>query len=1560
MSKNLLTMALVLASGGAWALATPGSGNGYGQPCAGQNTYGATPCYPTAYIPPSDPKITVPFALNQMPDYFGTTPNYANSPLPTLVPDTTGGATATGGMRKFVDSLPQLGVPNNLGMSLTIATPDTAAFTGVAPSSTVPVAGVNYAADYYELAVVQYKQQMHSDLPATTLRGYVQLETPGALAALAAAGQISKHVALTYPNGTAIKDLAGNQVYAVDNPNYLGPNIIAYKNKPVRVKVTNYLPTGVAGNLPLPVDDTLMGAGVGADGTMNTQNRIAVHLHGGATPWISDGTPHQWTAPVGESTTHKRGPSVKFVPDMWFTATGQLIPSCSGLMTCATAGATNDPGQGSLTFYYTNQQSGRMMFYHDHAYGITRLNVYDGMAAGYVLLDPTEQDLANGTNLSGANPGLAKLPDGAGIPLVIQDKTWVDPANLANEDPTWVWGSKPASGTTPAVATAGDLWYPHVYMTNQHPSSASGVNDLGRWDYNTWIYPPITTQIIGPISNPYYDPINAPNEPSLIPGIPRPTSVPEGFMDSTVVNGTAYPYLNLTPSAHRFKLLSVGDDRTLSLSWWVADPVGATVLNGGTGYTAPTVTLSGGWATGVTGTDATMSATISGTVNNITLTNPGAGYIANPVVTLVGGGGSGASAVASIIPNSGGQIAITVTNGGVGYTSAPTVSISGVAGTAAVATSTITNVITDVTVVTPPNPPYTQAPKVTITDGTGSGAIVMTSPNSEIKMVPAALNPAYPPTWPTDGRNGGVPDPTVSGPTFTQLANEAGWLALPQTIANQPVTYEQSRRVIFTLNVKEHSLVLGPAERADVLVDFSQFVGKTVILYNDAPAPYPAFDERYDLYTGSPDNTFQGGAPSTLPGYGPNTRTIMQVNVCDPAITDTTSKYYCTDRTATVQPYNTAALLQSWPSIYNTAQDKPLVPESYHGFALGNNNIPDQAPHLTDATFTFFPWDPSTNALSTTAVTLPVQDKAIIENWDMEYGRMNALIGGALPNLGPQAGVAQPLSYFNPPTEIVQPAFAPFPMVGTAGDSTQIWRLDHQGVDQHYLHFHLVNVQVLGRVAIDGTAFPMDETEMGVKEVVRLTPTLDTFVALRAYQPTLPWNLPNSVRPLDPASPVGVTMTDSAGATLTNDMTDYGMEYVFHCHLLGHEEHDMMRPMVMVMPLAITAPVLPNATLNQAYTPVSYTATGGLTNVNGVTPYSFTISAGALPTGMNLTAAGSLRGTPTVSGTFNFTVKVTDGQTPAATKTIAQTLQVVAAPVITQTTVPNGTLRVAYSTTLTATGGAGTYSWTKGTGTLPPGLTLSGAGVLSGTPTTAGTYTFQVIVADINGLQGNRSYTMTVIDPNAVTLVAPTGLTAAITSATQETLSWTNTSTNETGYQVQYSINGGGTWTNVAATFTPSATPGPGTAMTGTVTLTLGANNYSWRVMALNGATLGPASNIATINLSGVPTAPTGLTVVSGGRGAPYTITASWTDGSPNNTGFVIQRCTANSTVTNTLCTAGLNWTNATVAPAVGPNSTTTVLTGLTRNSRYRVRIAAVNAKGTSSWVTSTTPVAAQ
>src|SRR4030095_7610316 len=108
---------------------------------------------------------------------------------------------------------------------------------------------------------------------------------------------------------------------------------------------------------------------------------------------------------------------------------------------------------------------------------------------------------------------------------------------------------------------------------------------------------------------------------------------------------------------------------------------------------------------------------------------------------------------------------------------------------------------------------------------------------------------------------------------------EGGFLPTPVVLENIPIGFDRDPKSMTVGNVLEHNLFLGPAERADVIVDFSAFAGKTLILYNDAPAAVPANDARLDYYSGKPDLIDVGGTPTTLPGYGPNTRTLMQIKV---------------------------------------------------------------------------------------------------------------------------------------------------------------------------------------------------------------------------------------------------------------------------------------------------------------------------------------------------------------------------------------------------------------------------------------------------------------------------------------------------------------------------------------------------------------------------------------------------------------------------------------------------------------------------------------------------------
>ena len=243
------------------------------------------------------------------------------------------------------------------------------------------------------------------------------------------------------------------------------------------------------------------------------ENRATLHLHGGISPWISDGTPHQWITPAGENTAYPQGVSVRPVPDM------------------GDSGAAND---GVMTFFYTNQQSARLMFYHDHAWGITRLNVYAGEAAGYMIQDPVEQALVNSWHHPRA---------GDTIPLIVQDKTFVpSESQLAVSDETWDiarWGG------------FGDLWMPHVYSPAQNPGDASGVNQFGRWAYGPWFWPPTSDIEYGPVNNPYYDPTCNPDlqwcEPPLMPGVPNLSMGMESFNDTPLVNGTLYPTITLEP-----------------------------------------------------------------------------------------------------------------------------------------------------------------------------------------------------------------------------------------------------------------------------------------------------------------------------------------------------------------------------------------------------------------------------------------------------------------------------------------------------------------------------------------------------------------------------------------------------------------------------------------------------------------------------------------------------------------------------------------------------------------------------------------------------------------------------------------------------------------------------------------------------------------------------------------------------------------------------------------------------------------------------------------------------
>jgi FtsP/CotA-like multicopper oxidase with cupredoxin domain len=1228
----------------------------------------------------------------EAPRYFSH-PNYANSPLPAADPDT---GAISGGIKKFVDALPW--GPD--GAPLPVAVPVVL----TAPDST--------ESDYLEIGLVQYRQQMHTDLPPTLLRGYVQIAGP----VPCEPGTVELFNENLDPAVAAVS----TGFCGVTAPSYLGPAIVAQKDVALRILFRNLLPAGAGGDLFIPTDTSVMGSGMGPDlhgmpevdpqlptcetdpkplGCF-TENRADLHLHGGLTPWISDGTPHQWITPAGETLpypddvllgdpTHvdyenafeNKGVSVEYVPDMWYDATGAWIDECFGSTTCAVAGATNNPGKGAQTYYYTNQQSARLLFYHDHAWGITRLNVYAGEAAPYIIQDETELAL---TGTDGALDGL-----GMGIPLVIQDKTFVPSAEqLAVSDETWDearWGGE------------GNLWLPHVYSPAQNPGDSSGVNQFGRWAYGPWFWPPTSNILYGPIQNPYYDPNCDPDvqwcEPQMMPGTPWNSMGMEAFHDTPLVNGMAYPTVTLDPIEYRFRVLNAASDRSFNLSLYQAVD-----------------------ANGVLCTDSLAAA-----------------------------------------PES-----------------------TGVACT-------------------------------------------------EVALNPAEVAAALedPTVFPT-------PLTGTEGPAWVQFGTEGGFLPAPVVLPAQPTTWVNDPTVFNAGNVDKHSLLLGPAERADVVVDFTQFAGQTLILYNDAPAAFPARDPRYDYYTGNGDYVDTGGAPSTLPGYGPNTRTVMRIVVTGtPVAPDPAYPGYNATRKAALDTAFKATSLGGG-GVFETSQNPIIVGQGAYNSAYGtnfrNSGALDGFARITDFSLTFrtlYNWAAG-NTMTMQFQTKAIQDE-MGEAFDRDYGRMSGNLGLERPLT--DAGVLQNLilyPFVNPVSELIDTTLLPktsdvdplyeVAPISVAADGTQIWKITHNGVDTHPIHFHLFDVQILNRVGWDGIIRPPDANELGWKDTVRISPLEDTIVALRPIIPVTPFDnvLPNSERPLNPAMPTGSTLmftnVDANAQPTTpivNVWTNFGWEYVWHCHILSHEEMDMMRPIsVAGQPVA---PFLEGVR-----------GTGRQDSLTWSDP-------------SNTETAIVVQSGPTTSGPWTDLVSLPANTTSYSYRAPNQTIFY---RVLAVNTVGYGAT-AGYST-MTTTGVSNVLQ-------LPSDATLPPAPA------------------------------------------APTGLTATVQTGPQVLLTWTDNATNETGFAIERAIITAG----IQGAWAPLASTGPrnnvGAVSFTDVTVQAGTT-YIYQVKAVNAGGSSAYSISNQVAVPNVPPAPANVRATAVRRGGNARVTLNWLQAlDSNETGFVIQ-----------------------------------------------------------------------
>jgi spore coat protein A len=182
------------------------------------------------------------------------------------------------------------------------------------------------------------------------------------------------------------------------------------------------------------------------------------------------------------------------------------------------------------------------------------------------------------------------------------------------------------------------------------------------------------------------------------------------------------------------------------------------------------------------------------------------------------------------------------------------------------------------------------------------------------------------------------------------------------------------------------------------------------------------------------------------------------------------------------------------------------------------------------------------DAAGTAAVSLAsgrserVKVRRLTLNEDFDsYGRLIQYLG---TNVASGPGPVFGREYTAEPTEVIR-----------AG-SMEIWEIANLTGDTHPIHFHLVNVHVLSRQAFDAanydgtpkyTGHPKlpDVNELGWKETVRMNPGEVTRVIMKFDLPVVPFTVPKSPR-------------------------TGGNEYVWHCHILEHEEHDMMRPLVVV------------------------------------------------------------------------------------------------------------------------------------------------------------------------------------------------------------------------------------------------------------------------------------------------------------------------------------------------------------------------------------------------------------
>jgi hypothetical protein len=482
--------------------------------------------------------------------------------------------------------------------------------------------------------------------------------------------------------------------------------------------------------------------------------------------------------------------------------------------------------------------------------------------------------------------------------------------------------------------------------------------------------------------------------------------------------------------------------------------------------------------------------------------------------------------------------------------------------------------------------------------------------------------------------------------------------------------------------------------------------------------------------------------------------------------------------------------------------------------------------------------------------------KDVVPGFERYYGRLSMQLGANLT----------PLYYVDPPTEVWQDSVTAASPV--AGDGTQIWIINPGlGVDTHPLHWHLFNLEVINRIGTDGVIRPPDPNEQGWRETVRINPFELLVVAARPISPKTNFGLPDSIRPLSPTEPIGSTMGFSnvlpgGGVTsVTNQLFNFGYEYVWHCHILSHEENDMMRPVSFIV--NTTIPAVPTLAVT--------TVGGNHLSWNDATP----ATAPNLGNPANEVGFQILRA-PGATGTFAVIAKVpantvtyidasavnatqyryqvnaynNKGTSASSNTILVTTVGTVALPAVPALTAPAAAAVVSKVAPISFSWGAvtGATSYTlqilSGATVVVnmPGLIAPNINVQNSVVLPAGAYTWQV---SSTGPKGSSAFSTArafsiAAAPAAPVLSAPATGSAAIGSA-PIVLTWGAVS-GATSYAVQVTLVGSSTPAiNVSGLVSPTYTIRAGALASGT---------YNWTATATNTGGTSPSSTSFAINVT--------------------------------------------------------------------------------------------------------------